>query len=173
VAFGTTVPVDDYAVVADSRRNRHTAPQIREEECSGEKFRSGWPATGQLRWSENGPDRHGGRIKSCDGLIENVFVRLFVRNLRHGFIGNLIAATGTCGDLAVSQEEFTEVKANSSARPKNRVTHAIRKINLAGFGGANDMSAAEIEVSEVAANHIVPQGRVAEIVGIFHASRYH
>ena len=65
------------------------------------------------------------------------------------------------------------MQANFSARPENGVTNAIGKINFAGFGGAHQTGIAEIEASVMPANYIVAQRRIAEIVGILHASGNH
>ena len=76
-------------------------------------------------------------------------------------------------ELMTKPFEFTEVQANSFARPEDGVANAVRQIDFAGFGDALQTGVAVIEVGVMPANYPVAQRLKTEIVEIFHASRNH
>jgi len=99
------VPVNDFvASCTTPGKNRHTNRDVREDECTGEKFGCKRLGAGQVGWGEHGPDgQRRSRFERRYGLVENIFVRLFLGNFGLGRIRNLVATAGTRGNFAVGQ----------------------------------------------------------------------
>ena len=86
--FGTAVPVNAFLVgMARAGRNRHTNGHVREEEWTCEKLGSERFGAGQVGRGEHGP--YGKRRSGIElgyGLIQDIFVRLFLGNFGLGRI---------------------------------------------------------------------------------------
>src|ERR1700675_358401 len=131
---------------ASSERKRHTDGYVGKQERGGKKLGRCRVEAWQIWRCEPGPGWKWRRRFECRyGLVEHVLFRLFVRDFELSHVGDLVAATCTRRDLAVGQQQFAEVQTNPAARPENSVTNPIGKINLPGFDGPHQMSAAVIE----------------------------
>jgi len=146
---------------ATSERQRHTDWHVRKQECRGEKLGRCRIGAWQIRCLDPGTDRKPRWFEYRDGSVQYVLIRLFVGDVGLGHIGDLVAATCTRGNLAVRQQQFAEMQAHPAVRPENSVANAIGKINLAGFAGPHQMSAAVIESGVMPPHDVIAERRIA------------
>jgi len=145
---------------AGSKRQRYR--HIRENEPTTECGRRSRLTDGQNMRARRGTEWQRRKwFERGYRLVNDVCVGLFLGNLGLGDVRNLVSATGAGLDGSISEEQFTGVKADPFARPEDRITYAVGKVNVADFFEALQTGLAVIEMGKVAANYIVTRRRLA------------
>ncbi len=93
-------------------------------------------------------------------MVQNIFFRLFVRNLGFGRVGNLIPTFRAGRDLAVSQQHFASLQPNPLLRPEDTVANAIGNVNFARLSQPNKVSPIVVKLGEVAGHGLVTGRRL-------------